>query len=200
MTTARVILGCMLLAAPLLCAQQAGPATASAAARPASPPQSNAKQPDPKLAGAQETGQESYEIDIIFRRYSNGKRVTDRSYTLLATPGEILPAMRDDDHFRTSLADSADYVDHNIDVDILGLRRRGELMYVALKISTQNFDLDDPQGPPKLPVATTTHQYLVTPTIPIGKLVTVYAATQPGRSQEVQLEVKPFRADAAASE
>jgi hypothetical protein len=194
MTTARVILGWTLLTASLVCTQQARPAKgaggASSTAQPSKPPQFS----------AQDTGRESFEITIIFRRYANGKRVTDRSYTLLATPGEILPAMRDDDRFRPSLTDNTDYVDHNIDVDILGLRKRGDLMYVALRISTQNFELDDPQGPPKLPVATTTHQYLVTPTIPIGKLVTVYSATQPQRSQEVQLEVAPFRADAATSE
>lgn len=189
MTSSRAILGWMLLAAPLVCAQQAAPGRAPAA---------GAARASGQESKTQEMGRESYEITIIFRRYSNGKRVTDRSYTLLATPGEILPAMRDDDHFRPSLTDNADYVDHNIDVDILGLRRRGELMYVALKISTQNFDLDDPQGPAKLPVETATHQYLVTPTIPIGKLVTVYSATQPLRRQEVQLEVKPFRADANA--
>jgi hypothetical protein len=187
MTTARKVLGWMLLAAPLVSAQQPGQRNANAPGTPAAT--RTARQ-----AKAPEADRESYEITIIFRRYQGEKRVTDRSYTLLATPGAILPAMRDDDRFRTSLSENADYVDHNIDVDILGLRRTGESIYVALKISTQNFDLDDPQGPAKLPVATTTHQYLVTPTIPIGRLVTVYAATQPLRRQEVQLEVKPFRA------
>lgn len=192
MTNARVVLGWMLLAAPLVNAQQPAQRTAGAAGT----RQGTAS----RQARAPETDRQSYEINILFRRYQGEKRVTDRSYTLLATPGELLPAMRDDDRFKTGLTDNANYVDHNIDVDILGLRRMGQSMYVALKISTQNFELDDPQGPAKLPVATTTHQYLVTPTIPIGKLVTVYAATQPGRSQEVQLEVKPFRADATASE
>jgi hypothetical protein len=194
MTNVRVIVGWILLTAPLLWAQQGGPVTVAGAgamrmARPA----------NAQLSRTQEKERESFEITIIFRRYFDNKRVTDRSYTLLATPGEILPAMRDDDRYRPSLTDNTNYVDHNIDVDILGLRRRGELMYVALKISTQNFELDDPQGPAKLPVMTTTHQYLVTPTIPIGKLVTVYLATQPLRSQEVEVEVKPFRADVAVS-
>lgn len=193
MTNARFILGWMLLASPFLCAQQQE--ECAGASQPAKPHSSNKPE-----ASVQEPGRESFEITIVFRRYTNGKRVTDRSYTLLATPGDILPAMRDDDRYRPSLTDTTGYVDHNIDVDILGLRKRGELMYVALRISTENFELDDPQGSPKLPVATTTHQYLVTPTIPIGKLVTVYSATQPQRSQEVQLEVKPFRADAAPSE
>lgn len=93
MTTARVILGWTLLTASLVCAQQARPAKgaggASSTAQPSKPPQFS----------AQDTGRESFEITIIFRRYANGKRVTDRSYTLLATPGEILPAMRDDDRF-----------------------------------------------------------------------------------------------------
>ena len=202
MTTARMILGGMLLASPLVCAQQAGRGTTMGprAATGSVAPRAKTQGATTQEPRTQETGQESYEITILFRRYQNDKRVTDRSYTLLATPGEILPAMRDDDRFRPSLTDNTSYLDHNIDVDILGLRRTGERMYVALKISTQNFEMDDPQGPLKLPVATTTHQYLVTPTIPIGKLVTVYSATQPLRSQELQLEVKPFRADGDASE
>jgi len=184
MRKTHLILAAALLPAALGAAQQARtPASAPATAKPA---QAAADKSRP-------TTHEAFEITIVFRRYQNDKRVTDRSYTLLATTGEVMPAMRDDEHFRTSLANNDGAVDHNIDVDILSLRREGDSVFVALRISTQNFDVDDPLGIAKLPIETSTHQYLVTPTIPIGKLVTVYAATQPGRNQEVQLEVKPYR-------
>lgn len=161
-----------------------------------------AKPTPPAAEKSRPVAHEAFEITIIFRRYQRDKLVTDRSYTLLATTGEVMPAMRDDEHYRQSLAgnDGANgAVDHNIDVDILSLRREGGSVFVALRISTENFDIGDPLGTAKLPVETTTHQYLVTPTIPIGKLVTVYAAKQPMRNQEVQLEVKPYRPDPAST-
>jgi hypothetical protein len=189
MRISRLILALLIVAAPVLCAQQAhegGTAKTPAIASPAQGSPRSKKAPQPE--------HEALQITIIFRRYRDEKRVTDRSYTLLATTGEVLPAIRDDERYRASMSDDKNFLDHNIDVDILGLKRSGESIYVALRISTQNFALDVPGGPPKLPVIADTHQYLITPTIPIGKLVTVYTASQPLRSQEVQLLVQPMGA------
>jgi hypothetical protein len=193
MRISRLIFTLLMLAAPMLCAQQAhegATAKTSAKAAPAQGSTRSKRAPQPE--------HEALQITIIFRRFRDEQRVTDRSYTLVATTGEVLPAIRDDQRYRVSLSDDKDFVDHNIDVDILGLKRSGESIYVALRISTQNFALDVPGGPPKLPVVVDTHQYLITPTIPIGKLVTVYTASQPLRSQEVQLLVQPMGALAPA--
>ena len=188
MLTTRRIFALLLMIAPMLCAQES--ATQQAAA-PAATAQSSAH---PKRARLSE--HESFHITILFKRYRDEKRVTDRSYTLLATTGEVMPAMRDDERYRAGLSDDKDFLDHNIDVDILGFRRSGDLIYVALRISTKNFALDNTIGSAKLPVVADTHQYLVTPTIPIGKLITVYSASQPlnKHKEEVQLLVQTFDA------
>ena len=196
--TTCLIFGWMLLSLSVVYAQQSTQAPGGAKPpRKVAAPRKNTDQEKAQFAE-----HETFEITIIFRRYLNDRRVTDRSYMLLATTGEALPAMRDDDRFRPSLTDTGSHVDHNIDVDILGLRRVGQSVYVALRISTQNFELDDPQAPAKLPVVTATHQYMVTPTIPMGKLVTVYMAEQPLHSHkdEVQLEIKPFSASGDTAE
>jgi hypothetical protein len=192
MLTTRPILALLLMIAPMLCAQESATQKAETQkAATAAPAQSSAH-----TKRARQAEHESFQITILFKRYRDEKRVTDRSYTLLATTGEVMPAMRDDERYRTSLSDDKDYLDHNIDVDILGFKRSGDSIYVALRISTQNFVLDYPNGPPQLPVVADTHQYLVTPTIPIGKLITVYAASQPlnKHKEEVQLLVQPFDA------
>jgi hypothetical protein len=193
MPTARLILAVLLMTAPMLGAQQAetregGTAKTAVKTPPVQSPAHTKKAP--------QSEHESFQITILFKRYRDEKRVTDRSYTLLATTGEVMPAMRDDERYRASLSDDKAFLDHNIDVDILGFKRSGDLIYVALRISTQNFALDSPEGLPKLPVVADTHQYLVTPTIPIGKLITVYAASQPlnKHKEEVQLLVQPFDA------
>ena len=193
MRISRLILTLLKLAAPMLCAQQAhegATAKTSAKAAPAQSSTRSKRAPQPE--------HEALQITMIFRRFCDEQRVTDGSYTLLATTGEVLPAIRDDQRYRVGLSDDKDFVDHNIDVDILGLKRSGESIYVALRISTQNFALDVPGCPPKLPVVVDTHQYLNTPSIPISKLVTVHTASQPLRNQEVQLQVQPMGALAPA--
>jgi hypothetical protein len=193
MPTTRLILAVLLMTAPMFGAQQAetregGIAKTAAKTAPA--------QSSGHAKKARQTEHESFQITILFKRYRDEKRVTDRSYTLLATTGEVMPAMRDDERYRASLSDDKEFLDHNIDVDILGLRRSGSLVFVALRISTQNFALDNPILSGKLPVVADTNQYLVTPTIPIGKLITVYAASQSldKHREEVQLLVQPFDA------
>jgi hypothetical protein len=184
MRKAWLILGLALLAVPVVCAQA----------------HQDASEPAAKPTAAHE----AFEITIIFQRYSNDKRVTDRRYTLLATTGEMLPAVRDDDRYHPSPT-STDGLDHNYDVDILGLRREGASIFVALRISTEEFSRiapenipdDDPHGLAKMAMETSKHQYLVTPTIPIGKLVRVYVGlqTMQHRHEEMLVEVKPYRPD-----
>lgn len=188
MTIARIAFGLLLLTAPIVGAQQA-------AKRPSSEPGTGVRRTKPV-----KIEHESFQITIIFRRYFNDKRVTDRSYTLLATTGETLPAIRDDLHYRADLADNKGALNLDIDVDVLGLRRAGTSIYVALRVSTLGFELDDHQGPAKLPIVVATHQFLVTPTIPIGRLVTVYSATQVliAHRDEIQLEVQPFDSNGSA--
>jgi hypothetical protein len=197
MPVTRLVLATLLLTAPMLRAQQTetrGAGTTKAAA----------DQGAARAGKTRRQNHESMQITINFRVYQDEKRVTDRSYTLAMTTGEMMPVIRDDlrvhaspnDAARSAGAPSDQYLDHDIDVDILDLQRSGNSIFVGLRISTKYYSLDGPKGPPSYPIVTDTHQYLLTPTIPIGKLVTVYAATQVNnrRREEVQLLVRPFDA------
>jgi hypothetical protein len=137
----------------------------------------------------------TYEITIAFKRTYHGKLRTDKTYTLLATTGDLLPAIRDDARFRTdaSCTDPTCTIEGATDVDILRLQPRGDAIYIALKISTQTIGMDEYDFLPKLPVAGT-HQYLVTPTVPIGRRIIVYSALDANNntSVEVSLLIKPF--------
>jgi len=197
MPSTRLVLAILLLAAPMLCAQQAE--TREGETAKAAPAQGTTR-----AEKARPQNHESMQITINFTVYQGERRVTDRSYTLAVTTGEMMPAIRDDLRVHASYADglrsagppSDQYLDHDIDVDILDIRRSGSSIFVALRISTKYYSLDGPKGPPSYPIVTDTHQYLITPTIPLGKLVTVYAATQVNNreKEEVQLQVKPFDA------
>ena len=137
----------------------------------------------------------SYRITIGFRRSVHGKLRADKTYTLLATAGETLPAIRDDARFRTdaNCSDPACSITGATDVDILVFKPHGPVITVGLKISMQTIGMEPPDYLPKLPVAGT-HQYLVTPTVPFGKRITVYTANDASYSTtvEVQLLVEPF--------
>jgi len=182
MSSKRLAILCFLLAATAACAQ---PSPAAAASSPHASPAHKAARSE----------QGTYEITIAFKRTFHGKLAADKTYTLLATVGDLLPAIRDDGRYRTdaSCSDPACTIEGATDVDILRLQPRGDSIYIALKISTQTIGMDDFDFLPKLPVAGT-HQYLVTPTVPIGKRITVYSHLDAGHntSVEVQLLVKRF--------
>jgi hypothetical protein len=174
---------CFLLAAAVAGAQQRQPG----AAQPA-----HAAMPRTVAHKARPSVPRSYRISIAFKRTYHGKLRSDKTYVLLATVCEILPAIRDDAHFRTDAASSST-IEGATDVDILALKPQGELITVALKISTQTIGTDAPDFLPKLPVAGT-HQYLVSPTVPIGKRITVYSNIDAlnNTTVEVELLIQPF--------
>ena len=191
MQTPRFLTVCLLSTAALLSAQQPLSASAPAPSAPASAHKGHASTP------------QSYRITISFKRTFHGKIRTDRTYSLLATVGEMLPAIRDDAKLRTDTAcsENSSTIGGGTDVDMLTLKPHGSLITVALKISMQTIGLDAPDYLPKLPVAGI-HQYLVTPTIPIGRRVTVYTSSDAPNNTpvEVQLLVEPFDPNATPEE
>jgi hypothetical protein len=179
----RLVFFCFLLAATAAGAQTSpsGPAASSRVSK--------------EVHKAARSQHGTYEITIAFKRTYRGKLRTDKTYTLLATTGDLLPAIRDDSRFRTdaSCTDQACTIEGATDVDILRLQPRGDAIYIALKISTQTIGMDEYDFLPKLPVAGT-HQYLVTPTMPIGRRIIVYSALDANNntSVEVSLLIEPF--------
>jgi hypothetical protein len=189
MPTPRLILAALLIAAPMLCAQTAEiheGATAKAEMK-AAPARSGGT--------ARLAAPEPFLITITFKRYHGGKVTTCKTYTLLATTGERLPAIRDDARYRAGASDAKEFLDSNTDVDILDFKKTADSVYLALRISTQSFTMDSPEDLPKWPVEHT-HQYLITPTVPIGESTTIYLATDSIHDikSEVQLLVQAFDA------
>jgi hypothetical protein len=182
MPMSRVILAALLIAAPMLCAQTAGTNKgASAKAETRTAPAHSGKK-------ARQPAHEPLQITINFKRVYRGKLSSDKTYTLAATTNETLPAIRDDSRYHASASDEKEYLDGNTDVDILALKRSGGSIYMALKISTQTFGMDVPEELPKLPVVGI-HQYILTPTVPIGKRVTVYSSTDAIHNTTVEVQL-----------
>ncbi|MGA3370897.1 MAG: hypothetical protein ABSC48_03960 [Terracidiphilus sp.] len=186
MLTPRAILAALLMAAPLLSGQPAGAQSPAVkdATHVIAPLRADGHRPLPH---------EPFQITIAFKRIYRGKLASDKTYSLAVTTNETLPAIRDDSRYRASVTDMNDILQGNTDVDILALKRSGQSMYIALKISTQTFGMDVPEELPKLPVAGT-HQYILTPTVPIGQRRTIYLSTDAvhNTTVEVQILVQPF--------
>lgn len=192
MSTLRLALVTLLLAAPVLCAQSAEKndnKTANAGMKAAHARSSIS------LDKARHAADGPLQIMIAFKKSHGGKVTTDKIYTLVATTGETPPVIRDDARVRTNANDAKEFLDSNTDIDILEFRKLTNSVALVLKISTQTFTMDVIEGLPKLPIAHT-HQYIITPTVPLGKLTTVYSAEDGihDNKVEVQLLVQPLNA------
>ena len=77
----------------------------------------------------------------------------------------------------------------NTDVDMGEFKIAGNFVYLDLKISTDDF-VDNPaaQPPNTHPIIRSRH-YSVTPTLPIGKLVTVYSSADVVNDSKVDIQV-----------
>ena len=139
-----------------------------------------------------------YSISIRFTRTHHGKMVTDKTYVLMATTGEQPPALRDDTKYRTDANNPALTIDGNTDIDILALRPGARTVYVGLRVSMNTIGSSTTEGLPRLPAAGI-HQYVLTPTIPLGQTVTVYTASDATHETvtEVRLRVERCRPEAA---
>jgi hypothetical protein len=184
-------LGACLMAAPLALALQ-NATTNPPAHGTASGAKSHAKALEPARA------MEPFRITVRFKKLHGAKVTTQKDYMVLATSGGILPLVRDDARYRTNPTEPREGLSSNTDMDILELRREGDRVYVALKISTQTFTLDAPEELLKLPVEHT-HQYLISPTVVLGKLTTVYAATDSVHDIRVELQLLVERQEDAGA-
>jgi len=179
MKSLRPVLAVFVLVASLACAQQTSPKVA-------------AGQSGAVSRKALPASHEPLEIAIQFKRIFKGKLAACKTYTLEATTNEDLPALRDDSSFRASATDPKEILESNTDVDILALRREAGSVFISLRISTQTFGTDVPESLPKLP-AVGVHKYVLTPTVPLGKMVTVYASDDRLHDTRVEVQVRVQR-------
>jgi hypothetical protein len=185
MRTPRLILAALLLATPLLHAQEA-----------------ETQKTEPKAAAAQDAVQpqqtpnppeEPYRITITFKTTEGGKTTTQRSYMLVATTNQHSTnlGIRDNSHvtLTTGSNGSTGTFHLDTDVDLTQFKRIGNSAYLNLMISTEDL-AEDPaaQASNRVPIVRSRH-YTITPTLAIGKLVTVYSAVDAVNDAKVDVQV-----------
>jgi hypothetical protein len=183
MPTTRLILAALLIAAPMLCAQQAQ-------TRPAQPPKSEAKtSAAPNATHYSKPSKPAYEplqLTITFRKIRDGKISTQRTYTIAASSQQADPQIRDDARYpvKEENSDTAtpkcsncpqQYFDFNNDVDIHNIREAGNTVSLTLCISTDNYAHEAEVKRTLANTELSSHRYTVSPTVPMGKLTTVYS-------------------------
>jgi hypothetical protein len=177
MPTTRLILASLLIAAPMLCAQQAQ-------TRQAQPPDAEVKAaPTRSAALSSRPSQPLFEplrLTIIFRKIRHGEPSTQKTYTIAASSRQADPQIRDDNRvpFRKESSDVAsppDYLDENTDVDVQNIRKVNDLVSLTLRVSSDGHSLPSGTQRTRANSTLTTHRYTVSPTVPMGKLTTIYS-------------------------
>jgi hypothetical protein len=193
MPKTRLILAALLIAAPMLSAQQAG--TSQAQTRSAevktAPDANHARRPSQPTF-------EPLQLTITFKRTRGDKITTQKTYTIAASSEQSDPQIRDDSRVpikkdSPAAAAPTEYVNGNTDVDIQSIREVGGLISLTLRISQEGYS-DSPERP-SANTSLGSHRYTVSPTVPMGKLVTVYSMSDEVNNfkVEVQLLVEPLK-------
>jgi hypothetical protein len=181
MMNPRLILAALLLATPMLHAQDAA-------------------QPQKEPAAIREP----YRITITLKSTDKNKITTQNSYTVVATTNTLIfrdnPGIRDDSNVPVKMSTRVtEDLRCNTDIDFRNFSRVADSVYLNLTIDTQNYAEGISAGEPG---TEQTHFILysrrltVTPMLPIGKLTTVYSSVDAvnGIKLEVQVLVQPLNA------
>ena len=196
MPTTRLILAALLIAAPVLYAQESG-------TRHAQPPNAGAKAaPAPSAAHSSKPAHPAFEplqLTIIFKKIRSGKVSTQRTYTITASSQQADPQIRDDSRIpvrkeSTDTAMPTEYFNFNNDVDIHNIREAGNTVSLTLCISTDNYAHEEGTKRTLADTELTSHRYTVSPTVQMGKPATVYSL-EDGITNvrvEIQLMVQPL--------
>jgi len=193
MMNPRLLLAALLLSAPLLAAQDdAQKIETQKVEISLAPAKEAAAQPQKETPPAHE----AYRITINFKTTDGSKITTQRSYTLVATTSRVRPSIRDDSNVPVKSRDQYQYHHLRTDVDIRDFSKEGDSVYLSLTIETSNIADGATAQDPNVPAITHNHNYTVSPTLPIGKLTTVYSAvdTVNDTKVEVQVLVQPLNA------
>jgi len=179
MPTTRLLLASLLIATPMLYAQQAQtrqaqPSSAEVKAAPAPIAAHSSKPAHPAF--------EPLQLTITFRKTRNGKTITQRTYTIAASSQQADPQIRDDARYpvkkeSTDTASPTEYFNFNNDVDIHNIREARDTVSLTLCISTDNYGVGVEESSKRTLANTelSSHRYTVSPTVHMGKLTTVYS-------------------------
>jgi hypothetical protein len=189
MPTSRLIFAALLMAAPMLCAQESSTKNPAVNAAPA---------PSAVHVGRQAPAAfEPLQFTIIFKRTHADKTTIQNTYTITASPQQADPQIRDDSRIPIKCDSSntanpcssytPEYFNNTTDVDVQNIRKIREMVSLTLRISQEGF----PQGLSKDRSAAVTplasHRYTVSPTVPMGKLTTVYSMSDGINNYKVEV-------------
>ena len=193
----RLILAALLLATPLIYAQDSAQ------------DEQKAQKIEIKLVPTKEAAEpkkeptpphEPYRITITFKNTDGSKTTMQKTYTLVATTDADNPSIRDDSRVpvKTS-ANDAQNIQLNTDVDFIKFSKAADSVYLGLRISTQTYAGGVTTGEGyrvNMHPIINNHQYTVTPTLPIGKLTTVYSSADAANDtkEEIQVLIQPLSA------
>ena len=178
----RLILAALLLATPLLCAQET-PAKAET-------------KPSP----------EPFRITVNLKTTEKGKITGQRSYVLAGTADRNIHQPQIRDHSRVPVitgGDPANYeacrkqepgcqfqwTDIGTAIDLLDVKKADNLLYLTLRISTDDLESGATMVNNGLPPVIRSRNLTVTPTLAIGKLTTVYSSVDAANDIKVEIQV-----------
>jgi hypothetical protein len=181
----RLILAVFLLATPLLSAQDEQKIEAQKVEITLAPTKEAAVQPKKEAPPAHE----SYRVSINFKTTDGSKTTTQKSYTLVATTSRLLPSIRDDSDVPVKFREQ--YQNHRLrtDVDMREFSKEENSVYLSLTIRTSSIAEGATAQDPNVPVITRDHDYTASPTLPIGKLTTIYSAVDSVNNTKVEVQV-----------
>jgi hypothetical protein len=197
MMNSRLILAAFLMTAPLLHAQDDDDKKIEAqkveiTLAPAKEAAPAKKEP--------ELPKEPYRITINLKTTDGKDITTQKSYTLVATANASSydrPFIRDDGRIPVAVGDGTQFQGINTDIDLAHFDKISDTVYLGLNVDTQGVGQEVTLGKPGKEatyVPTFHKRYAFFPTLPIGRLTTIYTSTDAinGTKVEFQVLVQPF--------
>jgi hypothetical protein len=185
----RLVFAALLLTAPLLHTQQTQAGSVKAGATHAA------------AAAVGRAAQPTFEplrITITFTKYRHDTTTTERIYTLSASSLQANPQIRDDRRVpvkkQNGDAIPTQYFDSNTDVDVENIRMVKKFVSLTLRISTDRIGDGSSSELPSGNEVLSADRYTISPTVPIGKQLTVYSMETRlnGGRVEISLLVEPL--------
>jgi hypothetical protein len=184
MPTTRLIFATLLLATPLLCAQQAPTQKAEINSATAHHATHSGEAAQPTF--------EPLQLTVTFKRIHGDKITTQKTYTVSASAQQADPQIRDDSRIpvkkeNSAVAAPAQYINGNTDVDIQSIRKVRDLVSLTLRISQEGYSEFGSSERPSANSSLSSHRYTISPTVPIGKQVTVYSMADDVNNYKVEV-------------
>jgi hypothetical protein len=136
---------------------------------------------------------EAVQLTLILKITDGGKLTTDQTYTLTASfPNFLTPSVRDGDRVPVATEIAGDktaiqYIDTGTNIDVKELKSSGST--ISMNIFLENsVAIADPTG--KSDPIIRQARYSISPSVPLGKLVTIYSSSDEGKGHKVDIQLR----------